>query len=187
MSDSRPLAILIAEADELVRMVTADMLEYAGFQAIEVRTAAEALAILERPIPVSIRSTGRGIVGDSIALAHPVLRLWSDVDIIAASRVGSEVEDELQPGTRLLSKRSEFPDLIHEVAAGLAHGQDEPSAAPVLPGGMPTPYGIGNGDGHRDGSQRRLHDTAGQIVALAIMAARPERNQLGCRDVPNEA
>ncbi len=46
----------------------ADMLEDVGFQTIEVRTAAEALAVLEGPMPVSMLITGRGIVGDGVPL-----------------------------------------------------------------------------------------------------------------------
>ncbi|MEE7448672.1 response regulator [Methylobacterium radiotolerans] len=149
MANSRPLAILIAEADEVVRLVTADMLEDAGFQAIEVRTAVEALAVLEGPIPVSMLITGRGIVGDGVALAHLVHHRWPAVGIIVTSGAGSNLQDELPPGTRLLSKPYDFADLIHEVEAGLAHGQDEPSGAPVLPSGVPPHTGteMGNGMG----------------------------------------
>ena len=66
IADSRPVAILIAEADQLVRMVTADMLSDVGFQTIEVRTAAEALAVLEGPAAVRMLITGRSIVGDGV-------------------------------------------------------------------------------------------------------------------------
>jgi two-component system, response regulator PdtaR len=147
LANSRPLAILIAEADEVVRMVTADMLEDAGFQAIEVRTAVEALAVLEGPIPVSMLITGRGIVGDGVALAHLVHHRWPAVGIIVTSGAGSNLQEELPPGTRLLSKPYDFADLIHEVEAGLAYSQDEPSGAPVLPSGVPSHTGTDMGNG----------------------------------------
>lgn len=149
MANSRPLAILIAETDEVVRMVTADMLEDVGFQTVEVRTAAEALAVLEGSIPVSMLITGRGIVGDGVALAHLVHHRWPTVGIIVTSGAGTDLQEELPPGVRLLSKPYAFADLIHEVEAGLAHVQDEPSGAPVLPGGVPPHTGteMGNGIG----------------------------------------
>lgn len=149
MANSRPLAILIAETDEVVRMVTADMLEDVGFQTIEVRTAAEALAVLEGSIPVSMLITGRGIVGDGVALAHLVHHRWPTVGIIVTSGAGTDLQEELPPGVRLLSKPYAFADLIHEVEAGLAQVQDEPSGAPVLPGGVPPHTGteMGNGIG----------------------------------------
>ncbi|KOX54606.1 MULTISPECIES: response regulator [Methylobacterium] len=147
VSDSRPLAILIAEADELVRMVTADMLEDVGFQAIEVRTAAEALAVLEGPTPVSMLVTGRGIVGDGVALAHLVHHRWPAVGIIVTSGAGSDLQRALPPGTRLLSKPYDFADLIHEVDAGLAQVQEAPATAPVLPSGVPPHRGVNLGNG----------------------------------------
>ncbi|WP_331326631.1 hypothetical protein [Methylobacterium fujisawaense] len=53
-------------------MVTADMLGDAGFRTIEVRSAAEELAVLEITAVVHLLITGRGVVGDGIALAHLV-------------------------------------------------------------------------------------------------------------------
>jgi DNA-binding NtrC family response regulator len=149
VSDSRPFAILIAEADEVVRMVTADMLEDVGFQTIEVRTAAEALAVLEGPIPVSMLITGRGIVGDGVALAHLVHHRWPAVGIIVTSGARTNLQEALPRGACLLSKPYAFADLIHEVEAGVAQVQDEPSGAPVLPCGVPPHTGteVGNGMG----------------------------------------
>ncbi|SFL46424.1 response regulator [Methylobacterium pseudosasicola] len=149
MSDSRLLAVLIAEADELVRMVTADMLADVGFQTIEVSTATEALAVLQGSVTVRMLITGRGIVGDGVALAHLVHHRWPDVGILVTSGAGADLQRALPPGTRLLSKPYVFADLIQEVKAGLAKEQDEPSTAPVLPSGVPPHRGanLGNGVG----------------------------------------
>ncbi len=147
MSDSRPLAILIAEADQLVRMVTADMLTDIGYQSIEVSTAAEALAVLEGPAIVRMLITGRSIVGDGVALAHLVHHRWPGVGIIVTSGAGAGLQRELPPGTRLLSKPYKFADLIQEVEAGLVEVRDEPSTAPVLPSGVPPHRGLDLGYG----------------------------------------
>lgn len=149
IAESRPVAILIAEADRLARMVTVDMLVDAGFETIEVRTAAEALAVLEGPVAVRLLITGRGIVGDGVALAHLVHHRWPAVGIIVTSGAGAGLQNDLPPGARLLRKPYDFADLIHEVEGALLQVQEEPSAAPVLPSGVPPHTGteVSNGVG----------------------------------------
>lgn len=143
----RPTAILIAETDELLRMVTADMLADAGFQAIEVRTAAEALEVLEGPATVQMLITGRGIVGNGVALAHLVHHRWPSIGIIVTSGSGADLQRELPSGTRLLRKPYDVADLIREVEAGLGSTREEPSAAPILPSGVPPHTGVDLGNG----------------------------------------
>jgi CheY-like chemotaxis protein len=137
IGDGRPLAILIAEADQLVRMVTADMLTDLGYRAIEVGTAAEALAVLQGPDTVRMLITGRSIVDHR----------WPGVGIIVTSGAGADLRSALPPGTRLLSKPYKFADLIQEVEAGLGQVRDEPATAPVLPSGVPPHRGLEMGNG----------------------------------------
>jgi two-component system, response regulator PdtaR len=144
---SSPLVVLIAEADELVRMVTADMLADVGFRAIEVCTAAEALAVLRGPATVRMLITGRSIVGDGVALAHLVHHRWPDIGIIVTSGAGGDLLRDLPMGTRLLRKPYNFEELICEVEAELGHVEQEPSAAPVLPSGVPPHRGVELGSG----------------------------------------
>lgn len=146
MSD-KPLAILIAETDPLVRMVTADMLTDLGYQAIEVRTATGALEVLQGPATVRMLITGRRITGDGVALAHLVRHRWPSVAIIVTSGAGAEFQHELPPGTRLLRKPYRFADLVQAVEADLVQARDEPSAAPVLPSGVPPHRGLDLGHG----------------------------------------
>jgi DNA-binding NtrC family response regulator len=128
-------------------MVTADMLSDVGFQTIELRTAAEALAVLEGPAAVRMLITGRSIVGDGVALAHLVRHRWPAVGIIVTSGAGADLQCELPAGTRLLRKPYDFANLIYEVEAALVQVQEEHSAAPVLPSGVPSHTGteVGNG------------------------------------------
>jgi two-component system, response regulator PdtaR len=147
VADSRPIAILIAETDRLIRMVTADMLSDAGFQTIEVRTAAEAVAVLEGPATVRLLITGRSIVGDGVALAHLVHHRWPAVGIIVTSGAGADLDRDLPPSTRLLRKPYDFAKLLREVEAELAPVEQEPSAAPVLPTGVPPHTGAELGSG----------------------------------------
>lgn len=147
MSDTKPLAILLAEADSIVSMVTADMLTDLGYQALEVRTAAEALAVLRGPANVRMLITGRSIVGDGVALAHLVHHRWPGVGIIVTSGAGADLQRALPPGTRLLSKPYKLADLLQEVEAGLGQVRDEPSAAPIVPSGVPPHRGLDLGHG----------------------------------------
>lgn len=147
MSDGKPIAILIADADQLVRMVTADMLSDLGYETIEVGTAAEALAVLQGSATVRMLITGRGIMGGGVALAHLVHQRWPGVGIIVTSGATAEIQSELPPDTRLLSKPYRFADLVREVEAGLERVRDEPSTAPVLPSGVPPHRGLDLGHG----------------------------------------
>ncbi len=141
-ANSRPIAILIAEGNELIRMVTADMLADAGFQTIEVRTATEAVAVLEGSTSVRLLITARSVVGDGIALAHLVHHRWPAVGIIVTSGGAADLQRELPPGTRLLRKPYEFADLIRDVETGLEQTVEEPAAAPMLPTGVPPHSGV---------------------------------------------
>ncbi|MGH1571146.1 response regulator [Methylobacterium sp. P31] len=132
-AECRPIAILIAESDHLVRMVTTDILADAGFQTIEVRTAAEALAVLEGPATVRMLITGRGIVGDGIALAHLVHHRWPTIGIIVTSGGGADLQSALPLNARLLKKPYDFADLIREVKAGLARAGKSPQPLPSCP------------------------------------------------------
>lgn len=148
-TDHRPIAILIAETDELIRMVTADMLADAGFQTIEVRTAAEAVMVLESSAIVRMLITGRSVTDDGIALAHVVDHRWPAVGIIVTSGSRVDPEPDLPSRARLLRKPYDFASLIREVEAVLEPVRKELSAAPILPSGVPLHTGatLSNGVG----------------------------------------
>ncbi|GJD76246.1 hybrid sensor histidine kinase/response regulator [Methylobacterium goesingense] len=147
MSDNKPLAILIAETDSLVSMVTADMLTDLGYQAIEVSTAAQALAVLRGPANVRMLITGRSIVGDGVALAHLVHHRWPSIGIIVTSGAGAELQRALPPGACLLVKPYKLVDLVRVVEANLVEVRDETSAAPMVPRGVPPHRGSDLGHG----------------------------------------
>ena len=91
--------------------------------------------------------TGRSIVGDGVALAHLVHHCWPGVGIIVTSGRERDLQRELPPGTRLLSKPYVFADFIQEVEAGLAQVREKPSTAAFLPSGVPSHRGVELGSG----------------------------------------
>ena len=142
-----PVAILVVETDQVVSLVIADMLADAGFRAIEVRTASEALSVLERSDDVRVLITGRSIAGDGVALAQLVRHRWPAIGIIVTSGAGGDFERALPPGTRLLRKPYHFADVISAVETELSQEEEEPSAAPMLPIGLPPRSGMEHGIG----------------------------------------
>ncbi|MFY9292605.1 MAG: response regulator [Methylorubrum rhodinum] len=144
ITGQRPRAILIAEHDVLIRMVTADMLTDAGFETIEVQTSTEAIAALEHQGPVHVLITGRHIPGNGVVLAHIVHKRWPSVSIIVTTGAGADLERELPPRARLLRKPYDFGDLIRVVEANLQppeESADNLVTAPLLPGGVPVHTG----------------------------------------------
>lgn len=145
IGSNRPQAILIAEHDDIVRMVTADLLMDAGFEILEVRTTTEAIATLEQRGTVQMLITGRRIPGDGIALAHVVHKRWPSVSIFVTTGAGADLERELPPGAHLFRKPYEFAALLQAIEASLKRLPEEPAnspvAAPLLPGGVPVQTG----------------------------------------------
>jgi two-component system, response regulator PdtaR len=146
-TDTRPIAILIAESDELIRMVTADMLVDLGFRAIEVRTAVEAVAVLEGPSNIHTLITARRIMGDGIALVHLVHARWPSVRIILTSGRAVDHSHELPPGVRLLRKPYDSADLARELGTAVDQNEADVSSAPLMPSGIPPHTGADLGTG----------------------------------------
>ncbi len=70
IADNRPIAILIAEADRVVRMVTADMLSDLGYTVVEASSAEHALSLMRdglRPDVVVTDHLMPGMSGTDLA------------------------------------------------------------------------------------------------------------------------
>jgi two-component system, response regulator PdtaR len=86
MSDSRPLAVL-AEDEEFIRLVAADMLTALGFEVLEAEHAHGALRHLEACDGAALLYTDIHMPGamDGCDLAHAVRARWPDTRIIVCS------------------------------------------------------------------------------------------------------
>lgn len=80
-------AVLLVEDDPLIRWSGVDLLQEAGFDAVEAQDADEALSILESRSDVLLLVTDVDMPGsmDGLALASIVRRRWPDLQIIISS------------------------------------------------------------------------------------------------------
>ena len=80
-------AVLVVEDEPLLRMHAVDIVEDAGFVAIEARDADEAIAILEKRADVTLLFTDIQMPGsmDGLKLAHAVRDRWPPIKIVVVS------------------------------------------------------------------------------------------------------
>lgn len=79
--------VLVVEDEPLLRMMAVDVVEAAGFEAVEAADATQAVEILERRPDIRIMFTDidmpRGM--DGVKLAAAVRRRWPPIEIIVTS------------------------------------------------------------------------------------------------------
>lgn len=85
-NEPRPV-VLVVEDEPIMRMMAADMVEDAGFEAVEAADATEAVAILERRPDIRILFTDIGMPRgvDGMKLAAMVRDRWPPIEIIVTS------------------------------------------------------------------------------------------------------
>lgn len=96
----------MVEDETLVRMVAMELVEEAGFRAVEAADADEALDALERTGPVDILFTDVRMPGsmDGLKLANLVRLRWPSTKIIVASGHGGPEEAEAAGADRFFRK-----------------------------------------------------------------------------------
>ena len=122
MTDGKRSApvILIVEDDQLQRLLTADILEEAGFVTVDACDADEAVAILESRSDIVLVLTDINMPGsmDGLKLAHAVRRRWPPIRIIVVS--GRGLESELPTDIRFFAKPYRTDAMISEIRALIA-------------------------------------------------------------------
>jgi CheY-like chemotaxis protein len=112
----RPV-ILVVEDEPLIRMVAVDMVEDAGFEAVECSNATDAVAILEQRTDIRIVFTDidmpNGING--MLLAAAIRDRWPPIHLIVTSGHYLERNVTLPPGTLFFAK----PYQLEDVAAAM--------------------------------------------------------------------
>jgi len=112
--------ILIVEDDQLLRLLTVDIVEEAGFAALQADSADEAVAILEARSDIALLLTDINMPGsiDGLKLAHAVRNRWPPIKIIIVS---SRVPDCVLPtDSRFFIKPYHGEELISEINSLMA-------------------------------------------------------------------
>jgi CheY-like chemotaxis protein len=115
-----PHAILIVEDDPLLKFLTVDIVESAGFVALPADNADEAVAILEARSDIALLLTDINMPGsmDGLKLAHAVRNRWPPIKIIVvSSRVP---EFDLPTDSRFFAKPYHAEKLISEIRSLIA-------------------------------------------------------------------
>jgi two-component system, response regulator PdtaR len=99
-------AILIVEDEALSRVMSANVLEKAGFTVIEAANAEDALRLLETRYDVQILFTDIQMPGrfNGLALARAVHRRWPYIKLLITSGREKPRKEEIPDDSRFISK-----------------------------------------------------------------------------------
>jgi DNA-binding NtrC family response regulator len=114
---TRKPAVLIVEDEVLLRMHAADIVEEAGFLAIEAKNADEAVAILESRDDIVLLFTDVQMPGsmDGLKLAHAVRHRWPPIKIVIVSGHLRVNDNELPKDSRFFAKPFQTGKMIDEL------------------------------------------------------------------------
>jgi CheY-like chemotaxis protein len=103
--DGQPV-VLIVEDELLIRLNAVEMIESAGFQALEAANADEAIRILEARDDIRIVFTDVHMPGsiDGLKLAHAVRDRWPPIKLIVTSGQTIVPDSAIPAGGRFFSK-----------------------------------------------------------------------------------
>ena len=116
---SGPYAVLVVEDEAILRLHAIDIVEEAGFIAIEAKNADEAIAILESRADISLLFTDVHMPGsmDGLKLAHAVRNRWPPVKIVVVSGHTQVERNQLPTGCSFFSKPFQAEKMIAELQA----------------------------------------------------------------------
>ena len=121
-----PAAVLVVDDEPVIRMVARDMVEDAGFSALEASNASEAIEILKTRRDIGILFTDVNMPGpmDGLDLARHVDRRWPAVRILVTTGRGEVAAQDLPAGCSLIGKPYRLAHLVEKLR-GLAATQVE--------------------------------------------------------------
>jgi DNA-binding NtrC family response regulator len=109
--------ILVVEDETLIRMISAEMLQDAGFKVIEAESADEALEILERAEGVQVLFTDIRMPGsmDGLELAALVHKRWPNIKLLLTSGHRSLAHGEVPDDGRFVPKPYSLNAVVNEI------------------------------------------------------------------------
>ncbi|SEN88647.1 CheY chemotaxis protein or a CheY-like REC (receiver) domain [Loktanella fryxellensis] len=110
--------VLVVEDTAVIRMGAVDLVQSAGYEALEARDADEAIRILEERDDIDLVFTDVQMPGtmDGIKLSHYIRDRWPPVKLLVASGMAILEESSLPIGSLFSSK----PYSDHEIIAMMA-------------------------------------------------------------------
>jgi DNA-binding NtrC family response regulator len=117
MTGKSPHVILIVEHDELLKSLTADIMQDAGFVVLQASDADRALAILESRSDIVLMLTSVIMPGstDGMGLAHTVSKRWPAIKTIIASGQRRLIGRDLPKNSRFILKPYDAKIMISEI------------------------------------------------------------------------
>ena len=114
-----PPVVLIVEDEPLLRMLAVEVVEEAGFIAIEARDADEAVALLESRADISLLFTDIDMPGsmDGLKLAYAVRDRWPPIKILVVSGKQRLQLTELPSNSCFLGKPYQMAALVEELSS----------------------------------------------------------------------
>jgi two-component system, response regulator PdtaR len=114
--------ILVVEDEGLLRLLAVELIEDAGFVALQAANADEAIVILERRVDIALIFTDVDMPGtmDGLKLAHAVRRRWPPIKIVIVSGKTRLSEAELPSDARFFSKPYSVSGMIGELRSLIA-------------------------------------------------------------------
>lgn len=116
--------VLVVEDEMVLRMKAIDIVEDAGFTAIEAVNADEAMSILESRSDISLLFTDIQMPGslDGLKLAHAVHKRWPEIKILLVSGQVKVTDADKPVNSRFIPKPLATKDMISEIQAMVGSG-----------------------------------------------------------------
>lgn len=120
----RPANVLVVEDELVLRLRAVDIVEDAGFTAIEAVNADQALSILESRSDISLLFTDIQMPGtlDGLMLAHAVHKRWPAIKIVLVSGQVNPSDTDKPVDSRFFGKPLEVKHMITELQAMVGAG-----------------------------------------------------------------
>ena len=113
---SRPV-VLVVEDDPLLRMLAVEIVQEAGFTAIEAQDADEAVILLESRADITLLFTDINMPGsmDGLKLAHAVRDRWPPIKILVVSGKQPFQSSDLPSNSCFVGKPYQASALVEEL------------------------------------------------------------------------
>jgi len=133
-----PTNVLVVEDEMVLRMRAVDIVEDAGFTAVEAVNADEALSILESRSDISLLFSDIQMPGsiDGLKLAHAVHGRWPHIKIILVSGQVKLSDADKPADSRFFGKPIEMKQMIAELQGMIGIGALEIVAKGGIPGAL---------------------------------------------------